>query len=159
MTRDVLILRHANAVPLANGVSDFDRVLSAHGEQEADAVAAWLAGHQVKLDRVLSSPAARAKATAERAIAPLGAPAITFEQQIYEATPGTLMSVLDRSAGPGNTLLVGHNPGLEQLVALLLEGRSGDVRGLPTAGLAWVRVPAEGEIEPGCGELKHYWWP
>lgn len=159
MTRDVLILRHANALPLASGGSDKDRALSPHGEQEARAVGAWLREQKVALDRVIASPAVRARATAETVIGIVGGPAITLEPEVYEATPGTLIAVLDRVAGAGRTLLVGHNPGLEQLVALLLEGRSGDVRGLPTSGLAWIRLPESGDIEPGCGELKHFWWP
>ena len=159
MSRDVLVLRHANAVPHTAGANDAERALTALGEQEADEVGRWLSTHDVKLDRALVSPAVRARATAERVLKSIDGPAITVEPDIYQATPGMLIALLDRSANEGQTLLVGHNPGLEQLVALLLEGRSGDVRGMPTAGLAWIRLPAGGEIEPGCGELKHFWWP
>ena len=67
--------------------------------------------------------------------------------------------LLVASAPAGCTLLVGHNPSLEQLVALLLEGRSDDYRGLPPGGLACIKLPDEGELEPGCGTAKHFWFP
>ena len=159
MPRDVLILRHAHAEPAAPGTGDFERALSRVGEEEADAVGRWLAERSVGLDEVLSSPATRARQTAERVLAIAGGPAIAFEPDVYEATPGTLIDLLDRSARGGATLLVGHNPGLEQLVALLLEGRSDDYRGLPPAGLAWIRLPETGELEPGCGTAKDFWFP
>ncbi len=159
MSREVLILRHAHAEPQAAGSSDLERPLSKVGVDEADAVGRWLAKHEIKLDRALSSPAARARQTAERALAIAGGPAIAFDPHIYEATPGTLIALLDRAAGAGRTLIVGHNPGLEQLVALLLEGRSDDYRGLPPAGLAWIKLPDDGELEPGCGAARDFWFP
>ena len=159
MSRELLILRHAHAEPLAASGTDIDRPLSARGEAEADAVGRWLAHQDARLARVLSSPAVRARATAERALAPLQAPAIQFDPRIYEATPGDLLGLLDPAAGEGATLIVGHNPGFEQLVALLTEGRSGDFRGLPTGGLAWLSLPAQGPLEPGVAALKAFWWP
>lgn len=159
MSREVMILRHAHAEPSAPGGGDFERPLSSVGGEEADAVGRWLLEHEVKFTQVLSSPATRARQTAERALAIAGGPAIAFEPHIYEATPGTLIALLDRAAGAGCTLLVGHNPGLEQLVALLLEGRSDDYRGLPPGGLAWIKLPDQGELEPGCGTAKHFWFP
>ncbi|HVF34687.1 MAG TPA: histidine phosphatase family protein [Candidatus Saccharimonadia bacterium] len=159
MSREVLILRHAHAEPIAAGVGDFERPLSKVGGEEADSIGRWLSDHDVELTQVLSSPATRARQTAERALAIAGGPAIAFEPHIYEATPGVLMELLDRAAGEGRTMLVGHNPGLEQLVALLLEGRSDDYRGLPPGGLAWIKLPDEGELEPGCGTARHFWFP
>ena len=159
MPRDVLILRHAHAEPAAPGTGDFERPLSRVGEDEADAVGRWLAEHAVAFDEVLSSPATRARQTAERVLAIAGGPAIAFEPHVYEATPGTLIDLLDRTDGKQVTLLVGHNPGLEQLVALLLEGRSDDYRGLPPAGLAWLRLPDSGELEPGCATARDFWFP
>ena len=59
-------------------------------------------------------------------------------------------------------LLVGHNPGLERLVALLDTGQTTDYRGMPPAGvavLALPELPASAAIEPGLGRLTAYWWP
>jgi phosphohistidine phosphatase SixA len=56
-------------------------------------------------------------------------------------------------------MLVGHNPGLEQLVALLSSGQSGDFRGMPAAGLVVLHIPAGAEFEPGIASMEHFWWP
>jgi len=159
MTRELLILRHAHADPLAPSGTDIDRPLSTRGEAEADAVGRWLKQQDAHLTAALSSPAVRARATAERALAIAGGPALSFEPRIYEATPGDLLALLDQQATEGCTLIVGHNPGFEQLVALLTEGRSGDFRGLPTGGVAWLSLPSEGALEPGVAALKAFWWP
>jgi phosphohistidine phosphatase SixA len=159
MTRELLILRHAQAEPQSPGGSDFDRPLSARGARDADAVGAWLKARDVGVDRAVTSPALRARATAERVLKALGGPTLEFEPGIYEATPGDLAALAEAALGPGRTLLVGHNPGLEQLVALLTTGRSDEFRGLPTAGLAWLTLPADGPLEPGAATLKMFWSP
>ena len=56
-------------------------------------------------------------------------------------------------------LVVGHNPGLERLAALLNSGRSGDYRGMPTAAVAVLLLPLETAIEPGAARLAAFWWP
>lgn len=120
------------------------------------AVAKWFDEHGVRFDRVVSSPATRARETAE-----LAAPgtSVEFDPAVYDATPGTLLAVLDRHAGGGRTLLVGHNPGLEQLVALLTEGRSDECRGLPTAGVARLAIADDASVEPGAAQLRAFWSP
>ena len=156
MSRELLILRHAHAEPQAPGGTDFERPLSAKGRDEATAVRTWMQRQKLAAARVLSSPAARAKSTAELAFPDAKT---TLVPQIYEALPGDLMAVIDEQAGEGLTVLVGHNPGLEQFVALLAEGRSEDFRGLPTAGVAHLMLPASGAIEPGSARIQTFWWP
>ena len=56
-------------------------------------------------------------------------------------------------------LLVGHNPGLEQLAALMHSGQSGDYRGMPPAGIVVLSLPADAPIEPGVARLSAFWWP
>ncbi len=156
MSREIVILRHAQAEPNAGTQRDFDRTLSPRGREEAMAVAKWFDEHGVRFDRVVSSPATRARETAE-----LAAPgtSVEFDPAVYDATPGTLLAVLDRHAGGGRTLLVGHNPGLEQLVALLTEGRSDECRGLPTAGVARLAIADDASVEPGAAQLRAFWSP
>lgn len=157
MSREIVILRHAQAEPSAGAQRDFDRGLTARGREEAQAVARWFAEHDIAFDRVVSSPATRARETAELAV-PTGT-SVAFDPAVYDATPGTLLAVLDRHAGGGRTLLVGHNPGLEQLVALLTEGRSDECRGLPTAGVARLALPEDSTVEPGAAQLRAFWSP
>ena len=160
MSCDLILLRHAKAEPAGPGQEDIGRGLTSRGEREADAAGEWLKHHRVRAPKILASNAARAQATATRVMAQLDDAELATEPGIYEATPGELIQLIEPRLASGQTLIVvGHNPGLEQLVAFLSEGRSEDFRGLPTAGVAWLAVPGDSALEPGGTELKHFWSP
>lgn len=158
-TREIILLRHAHAESATSGQDDMARVLSLRGEAEADAAGAWLKQHGAAPERVLYSPAARSRETCERVIATLGYTDLRSDARIYEATPATLLRVLDDHTDVGSVLLVGHNPGLENLVALMTEGASDSGRGMPPAGVVWMTLPEGSGIEPGTAEVRHFWWP
>ncbi|WP_109124713.1 histidine phosphatase family protein [Dyella sp. C11] len=156
--QELILLRHAEAQPAPSGGDDHSRRLSGRGEQEAKAAGKWLASHGVKVDRVLCSPSERTRATAELALAAYGkSPGTQFADDIYEATPGELMALLDQHGDAGTVMLVGHNPGIERLVALLVEGRSDEFRGMPPGGLAVLHL--NGTLEPGNARLDAFWSP
>ncbi len=150
------LLRHAHAEPAIPGQPDSARPLSDIGQAEADA-----AGHHLfalpRPLRVLCSPARRARETAERVLAVLGYIDTRHEPRIYEATPGDLIGVLDENLDAGNLLLVGHNPGLERLMALLSTGQSGLNRGMSPGSLATLTLSSG--IEPGSASLTEFWSP
>lgn len=155
---ELILLRHAEAQPATGGGDDPNRRLSGRGEQEARAAGQWLAQHGVKPDRVLCSPSERTRSTATLALAALPhAPAPQLADDIYEATPGELLALLDQHGDAGTVMLVGHNPGIERLVALLVEGRSDEFRGMPPAGLAVLHL--NGPLEPGNARLDAFWSP
>lgn len=158
-TREIILLRHAHADAATAGQDDLARALSLRGEAEADAAGAWLKQHGVVPACVLTSPAARAHATCERVLAVLGYADVRSDARIYDATPATLIRVLDEHTDAGSVLLVGHNPGLEDLVALMTEGDSDSGRGMPPGGVAWLSLPEGGGIEPGTASVRHFWWP
>lgn len=157
----LVLLRHAHAEAGLAGQPDEARTLSVLGETEADAAGDFLASSAglPPFGRVICSPARRTRQTAERVLARLGAIDIHCDPRVYEASPGDLLDVLDDHAGEAAVLLVGHNPGLERLVALLCTGRSGGYRGMPPAGVAVLQVPGERPIEPGSAELVAFWSP
>lgn len=157
--RELILLRHAHAESADYGQHDLDRALSRQGLAEAEAAGYWLKSHGLLPDRVLCSHARRTRETLEQVMQITGFVEQRQEPRIYEATPGTLMDVADEHRECGRLMLVGHNPGLEQLVALLSSGQSGDFRGMPAAGLVVLRIPAEAEFEPGIARLEHFWWP
>ncbi|HJU07066.1 MAG TPA: histidine phosphatase family protein [Rhodanobacteraceae bacterium] len=159
--RELILLRHAEAMPVAAGGSDRDRPLSLRGEAEARDAGEWLREQDAMVDAALSSPARRAQMTIERTLEALGGGvAPHFLAGIYEATPGDLLALLEQHAGNAQqVLLVGHNPGLEQLLALLLEGRSDRARGMPPAGVAWLQLDETRALEPGSAKLRAFWSP
>ncbi|MBN8728383.1 MAG: histidine phosphatase family protein [Xanthomonadales bacterium] len=156
--RQIILLRHAHAEPASHGQEDAARALSLRGEAESDAAGAWLREHGARPARVLHSGAARTRQTCERVLEVLGFTDARAEPRIYEATPATLLRVLDDHADADSLLLVGHNPGLEQLLGLLTEGSSGAGRGMPPGSIAWLEL-AGAVAEPGVARVRHFWWP
>lgn len=157
--RELILLRHAHAEPATPGQPDLDRALSPDGVAEAEAAGRWLAEHRLVPDCVLCSPARRTRETLETVLGAIGYVEQRLEPAIYEATPGTLIALADAHAQVGRLLIVGHNPGLEQLVALMHSGQSGDYRGMPPGAIAVLRLPADAAIEPGIASLDAFWWP
>lgn len=157
--RTLILLRHAHAEPAAPGQADVDRPLSPEGLAEAEAAGRWLAEHGLVPDRVLCSPARRTRETLEAVLGVVGFIEQRLEAGIYEATPGALAALADAHREVERLLLVGHNPGLERLLALLHSGQSGDYRGMPPGSVAVLELPAEAEVEPGIARLSSFWWP
>jgi len=123
---ELILWRHAEALDAAPGQSDLQRRLTSRGEKQARHVARWLKEQHPKHLRVLVSPAVRCQQTAH----PLALPFAT-EPRIG---PGADVSDLLAAAGcpegsgqrGGATLLVGHQPTLGRLAALLLSGQEAD---------------------------------
>ena len=156
--RELILLRHAHAESAAAGQEDLQRPLSATGQAEARAAGEWLREHGLRPDRVLCSDAARTRDTLA-ALGDIGAGEVYEDASIYEASPGTLAALADANRDAERLLLVGHNPGLEQLAALMHSGQTGDYRGMPPGGIAVLRLPVDVNIEPGIATLTRFWWP
>ena len=157
--RELILLRHAHAGPAGVGQADLDRPLSPEGLAEAESAGRWLAEKGLVPDCVLCSPARRTRETLEAVLAAIGYIDQRLEDSIYEASPGTLIALADTHCESERLLIVGHNPGLEQLVALLHSGQSGDYRGMPPGGIAVLSLPPDTAIEPGIATLSAFWWP
>lgn len=157
--RELILLRHAHAEQAGLGQDDRDRPLSRQGLAEAEAAGKWLKAHNLLPDRIVCSDARRARETLEEVLQVTGFVEQRQEPRIYNATPGMLMEVADEHRECTRLMLVGHNPGFEQLVALLSSGQSGDFRGMPAAGLVVLHIPAGAEFEPGIASMEHFWWP
>ena len=155
---ELILLRHAEAVPIEKAADDQQRPLSTRGEEEARAAGAWLAGHGARPDRVLCSPSRRTDETARLALAAIeNSPSPQLADEIYDASPGELLALLDQHGDANTVMLVGHNPGIERLVALLVEGRSDEFRGMPPGALAVLHL--NGALEPGNARLDAFWSP
>jgi len=158
--RELILLRHAHAEPATAGLPDFDRPLSATGLAEAASAGQWLREQALVPDRVLCSPARRARETLEAVLEQIGYVDQRLEQGIYEASAGQLIALTELHADAERLLLVGHNPGLERLAALLYSGQSSQYRGMPPAGIAVLSLPgSNGVLEPGSARVGAFWWP
>lgn len=157
--RELILLRHAHAEPARSGQADIDRPLSPVGLAEAEAAGRWLAENNLVPDCVLCSPSRRTRETLEAVLARIGYVDQRLDEAIYEATPGTLAGIAQQHRDVGRLLMVGHNPGFEQLAALLHSGQTGEYRGMPPGGIAVLSLPADAAVEPGVATLSAFWWP
>ena len=164
--RRLMLLRHAKAAP-PDGMADIDRPLAERGRQALPRVAAHLADEQLFPDLALVSTARRARETWEVVAPRLGEVPARFEPRIYEAPVDRLLKVV-REVGPEvrTLLMVGHNPGFEDLAKLLIG--HGDryafarmAQRYPTAGLAVLDFAAEDwrAVAPGTGRLDRFVTP
>ncbi|MET9674589.1 histidine phosphatase family protein [Streptomyces sp. NPDC006482] len=125
--RRLLVLRHAKSA-WPEGVPDRDRPLGPRGLRDAPAVGRFLAETGTLPDLVLCSPARRARHTWELAAAELDSPPPTrHDPRLHGADDRELLDVLHGVPdATGTLLLVGHNPGLEDLILLLAGSAVGD---------------------------------
>ena len=157
--RELLILRHAKSAWDTGAERDFDRPLNARGKRDAPRVGQWLREQWLVPDAVLASPARRARQTVKRVCREVDFPleTVVWDESLYEATTGALLAALARvPASSHRLLLVGHNPGLEELLRHLCATLpvADDGKLLPTAALARLALPKRWDaLAPGCAEL------
>lgn len=163
--KHLTLIRHAKSSWANASLSDFDRPLNARGLSDAPRMGAALAAMPLPpIDRMLSSPALRARTTARSIAERLGWPeeSITLEPRIYEATPGVLLELvraLDDS--DDHVVLFGHNPGFEELARALDPEFVGDGEKFPTCGVAQLQlaVSAWREVGHGCASAARFVYP
>jgi phosphohistidine phosphatase len=142
-SRILVLLRHAKA-DRPDGVGDLERPLTERGHADAAAAGAWLAHHHRQPELVLCSPARRTRQTwhgvavaMAEAATEASAPVVRYEQGLYAEGHHALLALV--KAVPAETrtvLLVGHNPDVSLLSAMLDPDGGTDSDGLRTSGLA-----------------------
>ena len=162
------ILRHAKSSWDDPGLDDFNRPLNERGWKAARRLGRELRHRGIRFDLVLSSTSARTRETIDgvQEKFDFGAP-IEFDPELYLASEQLLLErvrALDETVGA--PLIVGHNPGVEQLITGLSrddsEGLRERVAGkLPTGALAIIELPAKRwtEVAPGSGEIVELIFP
>ena len=160
------LLRHAKSGWDDPVSRDFDRPLNAKGKRAARAVGQYLRDHDLHFDRITGSPAVRVIETLEEVAAALGetiAPA--WDKRVYLASGVTLLDVVhDTPDDFASLMLVGHNPGLEDLILMLVPDRAGDEtrdqveEKFPTASIAEITFDTDHwvDIKPGSGSLVRF---
>jgi len=155
------ILRHAKSSWDQPNLNDFDRPLNDRGWEAARRMGRELKRRQMSFDLVLASMAARVRETLDglREEFEIKAP-IRFDPAIYHADEAALLSLVRELPETVKTLLlIGHNPGLHQLILELTcngEARHRVVQKFPTAALAMIELPVENwkDVRPGAGSVS-----
>jgi phosphohistidine phosphatase len=153
--RTLVLLRHAKS-DWPEGVADIERPLADRGRRDAPVAGRWLRERVPDIDLVLCSPSARTRQTWRLVSAELGGTPEShveshIDKRIYTASPTDLLSVVrDLPASAGTALVIGHNPGLEELVSLLADVPCE----LRTSSVAVVAGPGGwADAGPGWGRL------
>jgi phosphohistidine phosphatase len=120
----LILFRHGKAMPDSESGDDFDRRLAPRGERESAAMGAGLADLGMKPDLVLVSPSVRTRETWAAAEPSFPGAEVRFEEELYHADSFAIRRAAEVAGRDHATVMViGHNPGLQELtVRLLLEG-------------------------------------
>ena len=153
------LLRHAKSSWDDPELSDRERPLATRGVRAARRLARYARRRGIAVDVVLCSPARRARQTLELVEASLaGRAEVRVEDGLYGASAEDLIARLRRLPDAvGSVLLVGHNPGLQDLTAMLAgTGPAARQPGqrFPTGALAALAVPEPwAALGPGRAKL------
>jgi phosphohistidine phosphatase len=163
--KTLTLLRHAKSGwddPVAR---DFDRPLNAKGKRAAVMVGRHMRSLGLTFDHAIASPAVRVMETLEQIEAGYGrkiAPA--WDRRVYLASAATLLDIVhDLPADADSALLIGHNPGLEDLVLTLVTDDASPLRDAvedkyPTASIAELEFEADSwsDIASGTARLTRF---
>ena len=166
MTKTLILFRHAKSSWKEN-VADHERPLAERGRKAAPVMARWLVARGPGPALALVSTARRTQETWSLAAPLLGKVGKRDVAGLYEATAGRILDAIRSVEPSADTLLViGHNPGLEDLARRLMRDDGGDAgrriaRKFPTAAVAILSLPVEcwTEVEPGTAALEDFMTP
>jgi phosphohistidine phosphatase len=152
--KTLFLLRHAKSSWHDPDLPDFERPLNDRGLRTAPFMGEFMKANGLSPAIILSSPAVRARTTAElvKKAGDIDAE-IQFDKDIYEASPQQLYRIISEiSDANESAMIVGHNPGMEGIVQFL----TGRLEAMPTAALAVIDldVSSWSEVTHGCGELQ-----
>lgn len=162
--KTLTLLRHAKSSwddPVAR---DFDRPLNAKGQRAAAMMGRHMKSLGLAFDHAVASPAVRVVETLDHLAQGYGSDLTpAWDKRIYLASVSTLLDLVhELPEGAEHVLLAGHNPGLEELVLLLVPD-DGALREevevkFPTASLAEIRLSGDrwADVKPGAAELVRF---
>ena len=125
MVKRLFLLRHAKSSWATPGQADHERPLNGKGREACALLAAHFAAASIRPARVLCSTATRTRETLQRIAAELGwKPLADYREGLYLASAANLLKAIQGAGTTESLLLIGHNPGIEDLAADL--GGDGD---------------------------------
>ena len=157
------IWRHAKSDWNDRSARDFDRPLNKRGQKGAAIMGRHISALPLYWERIIASPAVRVAQTIELGAQAAGInPQVRWDRRIYLASSATLIDLLREQEGdPATILMVGHNPGLEDLIFdLVPNDGSNPLRDIveekfPTAAFAQLEMDIESwaDVEEGTARL------
>jgi phosphohistidine phosphatase len=157
MSKQLLLIRHAKSSWSDFSIKDFDRPLNDRGKKDAPVMAKRLLDKGIAIDAFISSPAKRAKRTAEYFAAAYDQPktGIIFFDELYLATPAVFASVISQVADKYDTIAIfSHNNGITEYANILTDTRIDE---MPTCSIFGVKADVKSWKEFG-NVAKGFWF-
>lgn len=157
--KTLYLLRHAKSSWKDDSLDDFERPLKNKGLGDAQLVGKMLRQREIGLDLVISSSAERARQTTQLVLMSADRQVeLKFDERLYEAGMRRLLTLVQRLDNQaGAVMLVGHNPGFEELLKTL----TGEVHTMPTASLAGIEFDVDdwSQVKARTGRLTLFLTP
>jgi len=159
--KKLTLIRHAKSSWDNPTLADFDRPLNARGERDLPALCLRIDEYSLRPEKILSSGAKRAEVTASAIADQLRLPldAMQILPELYDACYETLLHTLQNQHDSlRHIMLVGHNPGIEELGYLLTHER---LEKYPTCGMLHIHlsVTSWSELAESCGTKEIFDFP
>lgn len=160
--RRLHLLRHAKSSWDDPDLADSDRPLAPRGRKATGRIAKWAREHDIRPKLVVASSAARARETLSAVLPGLGEPEVWVEDALYGAGSDSLLERVQALPDEAEeAMLVGHNPGLADLLLLLAEPgalRERAAAKVPTGALATLDADVErwSDVRPGRAVLVSF---
>ncbi|MCW8894347.1 MAG: histidine phosphatase family protein [Sulfurimonas sp.] len=150
--KKLYIIRHAKSSWKDLEIDDFDRPLNKRGKQNAPFMGEKLKEKEIMPDMIISSPALRAKTTAEIIAKKMNyTKEVFFNQDLYEADATTLHNILSKIDNENSVVfLIGHNPELNMLAEIYV----GFDENIPTCGVLEVEFNCDRWIDIGANNAR-----
>jgi phosphohistidine phosphatase len=162
--KTLFLIRHAKSSWAAVGLRDFDRTLELRGHNDAPRMAKYLKNLGFKPDLIVTSPAMRARTTAEYFAREfnISTESIDNQQDIYEADERTIAHIIHELPESANTVLMfGHNPTFTYIADSY--SKKHRFENIPTCGIVQIQSDTEGSpwetFNPKTAEVKGFWYP
>jgi phosphohistidine phosphatase len=157
--KKLYIIRHAKSSRSDETLEDFERPLSKRGKANAPMMGERLKEKGIMPDIIISSPAKRAKSTAEIIAKEIGyEKKVLFDEKIYEASVDELCKILTSINDKNSAVfLVGHNPSLNDLAYYYVDHEAN----IPTCGIVEIAFECDtwADIEPKNAKLLSFEYP
>lgn len=140
LIKHLYIARHAKSSWKAPNLSDFDRPLNKRGKRDAPFLANVISKKIHNVDLIISSPAERAKVTAQTFAQFLKYPldSIDFNDKIYFESTKSILKILKSTKSNINSVMIfGHNPDLTSLANYLSDSY---IDNIPTCGVVGLEI-------------------
>lgn len=159
MRRTLMLLRHGKSDWNNNLDSDFDRPLAPRGKQAAKRMAEMMIEREMEPELIITSPAVRALQTAQIVLTEIGDIDVVEDEAVYEASLEDLLGTVQNLPDDvERVLMVGHNPGLEEL-ATELTGDTGVVMKTCTLAIIQAKVKSWEDVTAGSAKLSALYNP